>query len=1438
VKRGVLVVPNPTLYPLSNAQKSIWLIEKFHPDTTFVNIPFIIKINECVDFSSLNKAINLVIKDNDAMRTRIVENGKEPQQYFLEYSEQQFELLDFSYANGPDALRRWEQKRSLERFELLDADLYDFVMIKISDHEGAFFGKVHHIAADAWSLTNLVSQVLQYYCKIRDNEKVACAERPSYKDYIQTEIQFCGSQRYQRHRAFWAELFSTLPELTTFSTNIIPNPTTAARKTYILPHNLTLIINEFSSTENVSPFCIFFSILAITIWKLTAKKDLVIGTPVLNRSGIKEKNTMGMFINTIPFRIQLDNHLDFTSLVNNTSILWAKLLKHHKYPLEQIIKGFREIQAVQEKLFDISFSYQNAKFDVSNIDYDDKWLFNGSQLYSLTLHASDREDSGNYTMDYDFLTDVFSESDIDRLHEFLITLLHNVLDNPSLQLSSLKMLTPEQEAELIWKFNDTQQDYPRDETIVTLFKKQVSLAPQKVAVIFEDTAVTYLELDQRSSQLAGTLRSNGVTKGSIVGLLVDRSVEMIIAILAVLKAGGVYWPIDPAYPAERINCMLENSHCQVVLTYTKNNHDLTHKSRIFDLHDQTVYEANTAYPSDGPKPADLAYILYTSGSTGTPKGVMIEHGSLNNLIHSFSRLLDCSDTTVLAITSFSFDIFFVETIFPLVKGMRVILANQQEATIPYLLLNLIATYHVNFLQTTPSLMRLIINDSNAYKLHFLTNIILGGESFPEKLLSDLKKLTSARIFNGYGPTETTIYVTMKHLNAQEPITIGKPLPNTQTYVLDENLKPVPVGVTGEIFISGDGVARGYINNEELTRERFLENPFIPGCKMYKTGDLARWLNNGEIEYLGRNDSQVKIRGLRIELGEIETALQKHDQVKETIVLCREDPHHKKYLCAYLTKRGHGCLAGSDLKEHLANVLPNYMIPAHFVILDSLPLTSNGKVDRKALPQPDIGSEHNLAYVPPRNELELKLAALWQDALEISQAGIDDNFFELGGDSLAVLEVLSGLYPNDWGLSAQDFYGYPTIRKLSQKILGHHPDPSLAETNELVFPIISLYMESKLSNINKGNILLTGATGFLGIHILHELLCTTSDTIYCLIRGKDPEKKLFQLLGYYFPQSHLHGRLIVVNGDVSAENFGLSVEAYRNLVQNVTRVIHSAALVKHYGDYDSFYRINVKGTEEVIKFCLNYSKKLNHISTISVAGNYRNYDYIHQKFTERDFYIGQDYQTNVYVRSKFEAENLVLKAVEYGLNATIFRVGSLTGRYIDGQFQINIEQNALYRQLKSMLLLESVPEEYLRESLEFTPVDYCAKAIVQLQALRKTLLVYHVFNHQKISVTKMLQLLKVIGINIDVLPRSSFDNLLTSFSATNSGKEIISGIISNLSVSSTIGLVSNLVIDSSLTLDYLSQVGFQWPDIDKIYLLKIINHMQATDFLQKTSATNN
>ncbi|MFZ3130548.1 MAG: SDR family oxidoreductase, partial [Desulfosporosinus sp.] len=611
--------------------------------------------------------------------------------------------------------------------------------------------------------------------------------------------------------------------------------------------------------------------------------------------------------------------------------------------------------------------------------------------------------------------------------------------------------------------------------------------------------------------------------------------------------------------------------------------------------------------------------------------------------------------------------------------------------------------------------------------------------------------------------------------------------------------------------------------------------YIPGKKMYRTGDLGRWLKDGEIECLGRNDNQVKIRGFRIEMEEIEACLLAHAKVKEAVVTDREDKTGKKHLCAYLT--GDTTTSNEDLRTHILKSLPNYMVPAWFTWLKAIPLTPTGKIDRRALPEPSERDFGHLthAYIAPRNDLEWKLAMLWAEALEVELVGIDNNLFALGGDSLTILEIMSGALSYEWKLNAQDFYECPTIRQLSFKITGCTGEDEGKE--EIYISSRVRPKEILIKSVDTSNVLLTGATGFLGIHLLMELLVQTDNEIYCLVRGKQAKVRLDELLSFHFPALPilLKNRIIVVDGDISSKHFGLTDNEYNDLAQKVQTVIHSAALVKHYGNYSEFEKNNVQGICEIIDFCVLFDKKLNHISTISISGDFMvNQNKTNTVFREEDFYIGQDYKTNVYVRSKFAAENQVFKAESKGLRASIFRIGVLTGCYQDGKFQRNIEQNAFYRKIKSLVSLRAIHESFLDQSIEFTPVDYCAKGIVNILKVNQTNgLVFHMFNHQKIKAIELLSFLRELNIPIQILPDFEFDSYITQLSLTKKGKETLSGLVSDLSDNMSLNYRNATTVDSTFTINYLNQVGFVWPEIDIGYLSKVLSYMHEVGFINES-----
>lgn len=1436
----------PLLYPLTFPQQSIWDIETFYGNTSYANLAVGVIIRENITIDVLEKAVNLIIQRHEAIRLRFIMIKGEPHQYISECREYQIDQIDFSHSNGLKEFEDWKDHQTRAPFQLLDTDLFYIAFVRLSNSKVALYFKFHHLITDAWSLTMIIKEVLNTYKGLVNNEPFPVEQKPSYLSYILEDINYSNSSKYKERKAFWQQLFQTVPEFTLLNENTHRNRDgRAKRRTVIMSRDLCNDVKLFSEKYSVSGFVIFFAVFTLYLSKVTNKQDLVVGTPVLNRANYQQRNTAGMFISNIPFRITLDLQWDFLTYLDQVTKVWKRLLKNQRYPYKEILKDLRVKQGYSGPLNDVAFSYQISKLDVENMDLETFWSFSGHEINTLSLSISDWKDDGMLRLDYDYLIEALTDEEVEQIHHFLIKLLNDAISKPSKALSQISLLTGQDKYQVVHELNLTNLEYPKEKTIHQLFEEQVEKTPERIALIINDQRLTYRQLNGRANQLAKELRRKGVTPDSIVGVMLNRSPELMIGILAVLKAGGAYLPIDPQYPIARIEDVLRNSRTHMVLT---NPTSLAEKEAIgqlektlgleqINLNDSSLYTASSSNLPNINKPNNLAYVIYTSGSTGMPKGVMIEHRSVNNLIHALWRYFYCSEQKVIvSLTTVSFDIFAIETLVPLSYGLCVVIANEAEQKIPNLLFDLVKKYNIEMLQATPSKIQSLLKDPYCSEgLVPLKDIFITGEPLPEVVLKKVQKIIpSARIYNMYGPTETTVWSMYKELTQENHVTIGRPIANTQIYILDKAREPVPKGITGEIYIGGEGQARGYLYRTDLTQERFVPNPFHQGQTLYKTGDLGRWTAEGEIEYLGRNDDQVKVRGFRIELREIEKWLVEHELIQEAVVITRKDGENKNYLCAYLV--GNQACSALDLRAYLGQHLPEYMVPAKFVWLDAIPLTPNSKVDKKSLPDPTSRGElQNTVPVPPRNSVEEELVELWSKALDIEYIGIDDNFFVLGGDSLAIIEILTGTWLRAWDLNAQDFYDYPTVRQLSDKVRGEIKERKDSEQLEEDFPHLDLDYDlpsQGLMPVLKGNVLLTGATGFLGIHLLWELLNNTTGTIYCLVRGAETESRFRRLFNSYFSvaASFDYSRIKIIKGDVSNKLLGLSTEDYEALGNNVFTVIHAAGLVKHYGDYPDFEKINVQGTQEVIEFCLTFGRPLNHVSTVSIAGNQLIDGRKNRCFSETELYIGQNYRDNLYIRSKFEAEVQVLKAITTGLQATIFRVGILTGRYSDGHFQGNIHENAFYQKLKSFLEIKAIQRDRLNQKLEFTPVDSCAKGIINIMKTNtQTGRVFHMFNHRKIEITKLIEILYFQGIEIKQVDMGTFYQLIQDhLQALHS----LNGFVLDLTEERQIDSAFKIEIESNITQAFLAQIGFEWPDITEDYLRKVIEYMTRVGFLQQ------
>lgn len=1414
------------LYELTLPQRAIWQIDRFYHDSCYVNIGGTVFINEQVDPELFIKAINAFIENNDAMRLRIA-NLPDPWQYIVEYEEHHFELKDFSYAGGSDDLHRWALREMRKPFDN-DSDLFCIYILKLSGNQGGFYVKLHHIISDAWGLSLLVHDILTIYWSLKNGLETPIA-RASYLEYIQADLEYRTSGKYDKDHSFWMEEFKTLPELTSLKRG---NSIAAERKTHIIPSKLLDKINCFCHTQQISNFVFLFSVFSLLISRKTEKRDIVIGTPVLNRLNFKQKNIVGLFMHIIPFRIYINDQLSFLENARQVSIHWMKLLRAQRFPYHIILKEFRDKHKTRESLFDIAFSYHNIKIDFQDIPYETDWKFNGAETSCLSVSFNDREDEKILKIDYDYQTDVFTEDDIEQLHDHFVNLIEKVLTNPEEKISELSMISDEERQRLLYLFNDTARE--QQGSIQELFEASVADNPQQTAVVFEDKFLSYTELNRRVNQLARLLRQKGAARNTVVGVALKRSMDIIIGLLAVLKTGATYVPIEPGYPKERIAFMLHNSGCRLVLTHREV--ELPKEARLekIFLDDLSSFEGDSSNVNCISKPGDTAYVIYTSGSTGVPKGVMVTQQGLCNFVHAIPEVIDFSrGKVIVSVTTICFDIFFLEAILPLLRGMTVVIANEDQQKIPSLLHQLLKRSKTDMIQTTPSLMQLLVEDQHCQdSFASLSEILIGGEQFPQHLLTALKKISPARIFNLYGPTETTIWSSIAELTGTEKITTGRPIANTQIYVLDQRLNPVETGRIGEIYIGGDGVAKGYINNETLTAERFISNPFMAGARIYRTGDLGRWLSDGTFEFIGRNDFQVKIRGYRIELGEIENSLLKHSNVKKALVVGKKDPAGHTYLCAYIVSDAE--LHAENLRAYLAKSLPHYMLPSYFLFLEELPLTPNGKIDKKALPEPNRFQLISSApYVAPRNEVERKLAELWSEALENIKIGIDDNIFDLGGDSLTIIEIMSGGLPFNWGISAQDFYEYPTIRLLSAKIRGLSEDNLLLPkaTPDLGAEKKSSYQRDNFSkNLDNQTILLTGATGLLGIHILEELLSATNCRICCLLRGNNAKERLLKSLEFYFPHliKELYKRVSIVNGDITMKGLGLSGPEY-DLGRQVDAVIHCAANVKHYGNYNAFYDVNVVGTERVINFCREYAIKLYHISTTSVL---LLNDQLSQIKDNPDHsntpYNSNKYYENVYIRTKLEAEKKIFASVEDDLDTAIFRVGVLSGRYSDGCFQKNIEDNALYLKLKSILSMLLIPDTVLNNKIDLTPVDLCAKAIVKIINTNPPCKsVLHMFNPNILTIEQLVAIFRNLGINIEICTFNEYHQRLISIAQNKDRRKLIKGVVLDPFNAVYYQNLAHPKTDDTKSL--LGNNGFRWPVINENYVRKMLAYMDKMDF---------
>ncbi|MCP4178736.1 MAG: amino acid adenylation domain-containing protein, partial [bacterium] len=788
--------------------------------------------------------------------------------------------------------------------------------------------------------------------------------------------------------------------------------------------------NDLCLENKASLFMMLQSLVKVLFHRYTGQTDIILGSPIAGRVHEDLENQIGFYVNTLSLRDSIEGNLTFNEFLESVKKTCTDAFDNQDYPFDSLVEELdikRDMS--RSPLFDVMVVLQNndeVSVEIEGLNLSPYNTENTISKFDMTFNFS--ETGEGLFCDIEYNTDIYSEDIIRRMVEHIITLISSVISNPFGKIKDLEIITEDEKNLLLTVYNDTKTDNFPDKSIVDLFEEQVDRIPDNIAVVFENVELTYRELNERANMVGHYLRDNyDIQSNDLIGLFMDKSEKMIISLLGILKSGAAYIPIDRDYPQSRIDYMLEDS--KPILVIGEENKDLfIDYSKIFDLSckNKNLKKNTTA--------EDLAYVIYTSGSTGKPKGTLISNSTVINFFRGIKEKIDFREgKTIVSVTSVSFDIFVTETFLPLSLGQKIILANKEQQQDPFALKELIDNNQVDMIQSTPSRIKMLtLEDSLLETLSRLTEIMVGGEAFPDTLLKIMNKHCHGKIYNMYGPTESTIWSSLALLNGEKSVNIGKPIVNTQIYILDQNQKLLPQGVSGELYISGSGLARGYLNRPELTAEKFVDNPFIPGKRMYRTGDLARWLSDGNIKFLGRIDNQVKIRGFRIELEEIENSLVQHDDISFAEVLAKDGIDGDKRLVAYIVSDTE--LEMTVIRSFLKESLPDYMLPSYFIQIDEFPLTPNGKIDRNALPEPDGLNNSGHEYAAPRNEIEEKLVEIWQEVLNVERISILDEFFDLGGHSLKAVKIITRISKElEIEVSIKEIFVNQTIESLSEII---------------------------------------------------------------------------------------------------------------------------------------------------------------------------------------------------------------------------------------------------------------------------------------------------------------------------------------------------------------------------------------------------------------------
>ncbi|NEO98571.1 MAG: amino acid adenylation domain-containing protein, partial [Symploca sp. SIO2E9] len=1077
-------------YPLTHSQQGIWFLYKLAPESAAYNIAFTARIRSHLNVLALRRAFQRLIVRHSTLRTTFGQRDAEPFQEVHEYQQVCFQEINASTWDENELTKKViEEYRcpfNLELGPVLRVSLFtrsaqDYVLLLT----------IHHIVVDGFSFGILLDELRLLYEAENTGQIVSLPLiNWQYRDFVQWQREMLASPIGDRLWAYWQkQLAGELP--------VLKLPTDRPRQpiqtykgasyTFKITEELTAKLREMAKAQGATLYMLLLTTFQVLLYRYTSQEDIIVGSPTEGRSQSKFAGTVGFFVNMLALRVNLAGNPTFSQLLSQVRQTVLAALTHQDYPSPLLIERLQvNRDASLPGLFRASFNL--LKLQEIAQDYE----------LSVSTKTKTREDWGGLSLEpfvipqqegqndlvfdmiemqesllgiFRYNTDLFDQTTMMRMAGHFQTLLEGIVTNPEQPIGSLPLLTEPEYHQLLWEWNNTQVEYPQDKCIHQLFETQVKINPNAIAVKFKNQQLTYQELNTKANQLAHYLQGLGVGREVLVGIYIERSLEMVVGLLGIIKAGGAYVPLDPAYPQERLSFMLKDAQVSVLLTQQGMLESLpVPAARVVFLNKdwEVIAQESKENPVSDTHSQNLAYVVYTSGSTGKSKGVAIAHCSLVNAYQAWENAYQlCSLSSHLQMASFSFDVFSGDLVRALCSGAKLVLCPREFLLEPEKLYQLMRQEQIDSAEFVPAVLRNLVEylEKTKQKLNFLRLLVVGSDSLYLKEYEKFRHFcgSDTRLINSYGVSEATIdstyfETTKVNLSAEGLAPIGRPFANRYIYILDSNLQPVPIGIPGELHIGGVGIARGYINRPDLTEEKFIPNPFN-NSKLYKTGDLARYLPDGTIEFLGRIDNQVKIRGFRIEIGEIEVVLSTHPQLREAVVIASEEQADNKYLVAYIVPHQESPNR-SELRNFIKHKLPEYMVPSSFISLESLPLTANGKIDRRALPKPDLEQNRQVEFVAPCTPTEEAIAQILASVLKLKRVGVHDNFFELGGHSLLATQVISRLqesfkvqFPLSYLLKS------PSVAELS-KIISQYCQTESEQASFVALPTIVPALEQR------------------------------------------------------------------------------------------------------------------------------------------------------------------------------------------------------------------------------------------------------------------------------------------------------------------------------------------------------------------------------------------